>query len=78
MGIFLQEMVNPYRLQQLLYLPLSIPLHAVADIFFHRHMRKEGVILKQVADIPLLYRQLDVVFVIEKRRSASRIVPYSG
>ena len=40
------------------------------DVFTHGHVRKEGVVLKEVADIPLLRREIDALRTVEERAPA--------
>ena len=40
-----------------------------SDVFIHRHMRPERVILEQEADVALVRRQVDALFGIENRRA---------
>ena len=37
------------------------------DVLAHGHVRKEGVVLKEVADVPLLRREVDALRTVEER-----------
>ena len=51
------------HLRELLRLlrPVLFPVQAAEDILPHRHVREECVVLEQIADLPLLGREVDVL-----------------
>ena len=67
---------QPFQLHQfqhffelsLLFRPVFFPMQAAEDILPHRHVRKQGIVLEEIADLPLLRREIDMPFgVIEHR-----------
>ena len=42
-------------------------VQAAQDVFFHRHMGKQGIVLEQIANLPFLRRQVDAASGIEQR-----------
>ena len=58
-----------------LLIPVLFPVQAAEDVLPHGHVREERIVLKQVADLPFLGRQVDVLFGVEQHRAVQLNMP---
>ena len=53
----------------LLLLPVLFPVQAAEDVLPHRHVREQGVVLEEIAHLPLLGWEIDVLFRVKEHHA---------
>ena len=63
------EKTDGFAVDTLLFRFVAHVMQSAQDVLPHGHIRKQRIVLEQITDLPLLRREVDVLFRIEQRAS---------